>query len=85
MAVHWVTESKVSTTIVVAALAWPRPGNGGEVVSKDYPLVGGNKIASVVETLRRGRAHRIERQHLSGNKPTVEAIADSVGGNGGDY
>ncbi len=59
-------------------------GDGGEMVSEDDPLVGGNEVAAVIETLRRSSAQGIKRQHFGGNETAVKAISDGVGGNGGD-
>ncbi len=59
-------------------------GDGGEVVSENDPLVGGNEVAAVVETLGGRGAQGIERQHFGRNETAVEAISDGVGGNGGD-
>ena len=57
-------------------------GDGGEVVSEDDPLIGGNEVAAVVETFGGSSAQRIERQHFRRNKTAVETIADSVGRHG---
>ena len=65
-------------------VSWDTPGNGGEMVSEDDPLVRGHEIAAVIETFRRSSAQGIEREHFSGNKTAVEAISDGIGRDRGD-
>jgi len=54
------------------------------VVPEDHPLVGGNEVAAVFETLGGSGAQRVKRQYFGGNETTVETIADRIGRNGSD-
>jgi hypothetical protein len=57
----------------------PRPGQGGEVMAHQRPLVGGHEVAVVVEPLGRGGAGEIDGQHASGDEARVEAMGHQVG------
>ena len=39
-----------------------------KVMAEDYPLIGADKIAAIFQTLSGCGAHRVQRQHLGGDK-----------------
>ena len=59
-------------------------GDGGEVMSEDDPLVGGNKVAPVFETLGGSGAGVVERQDFRGDELAVEPITDGISTDRGD-
>ena len=46
----------------------PWPGDSGKVMTKDYPLIGADKIAAIFQALSRCGAHGVQRQHLGGDE-----------------
>ena len=62
-----------------------RPGDGGEVVAEDDPLVGGLEIVAVAQPLGRRGALVVERHHARGDELRVEAVADGVGAGRGQH
>ena len=58
-------------------------GDRGEVVSEDDPLVGGDVVASVVESNGGGGALVVELEDVAGDDPAVYAVGYVVGADGG--
>ena len=52
---------------------------------KDHPFVGGDEVASILQTLGRGGAQGVERKYFCGDEPAVETITESVRAYGRDY
>src|SRR5947209_497447 len=55
------------------------------MMPEHHPLIGGNEVAAVLQALRRGGTHGIERQHLRRNKLAVEAKPERVHADCGHY
>src|SRR5262249_55897637 len=63
--------------------AWSRDRR--EMVSEDNPLVGRDKVASVVEAFGWSGAKWINYKKFCGDESAVKAISDSIGRDGGDH
>ena len=62
-----------------------RPGDRGEVMSEDDPLVGDQKVAAIFQALGGSRAEGIEGKNLRGDEFAVKAVSEGVAaGRGGN-
>ena len=53
------------------------------MVAKHDPLVGRDKVASIIQALGGGCACCVQREHLGGDDLAIEAIADEIRADGG--
>ena len=55
---------------------WPRPGDGGEVMTKKHPFVSGVVVATVAQAMCGRRTAIIEHGDARGQERAVIAIGD---------
>ena len=57
---------------------WARSGDGCEVVAKDYPLVGDEEIATILQSLRGRGSLGVQSEDFGCDETAVETIAEGV-------